>query len=79
MGTRNHPERLHGIDRGALLGGVAPAVDCLGRSKEAMQHVIACGKLPTVRSDRGDFLDREDLDPWIERSKIQHSQACSPA
>jgi hypothetical protein len=36
-----------------------------------MQHMIACGKLPTVRSDRRVFLDRKDLDQWIEQSKIQ--------
>jgi excisionase family DNA binding protein len=70
---------------GALLGGaggeggkirprlltVEEAATYLGRSKEAVQHMIACGKLPTVRSDRRVFLDRNDLDQWIEQSKIQ--------
>jgi hypothetical protein len=43
----------------------------LGRTKEAVQHMIAAGKLPTVRNDRRVFLDVQDLDDWIERSKIQ--------
>ena len=30
----------------------------LGRSREAIQHMVASGKLPTVRSDRRVFVDR---------------------
>ena len=41
----------------------------LGRSKEAVEHMIAGGKLPTVRSDRRVFLDVRDLDRWIEQNK----------
>jgi excisionase family DNA binding protein len=47
------------------------AAEYLGRSKEAVQHMIADGKLPLVRSDRRVFLDVRDLDAWIENSKIQ--------
>ena len=43
----------------------------LGRTKKGVQHLIAAGKLPTVKSDRRVFLDRKDLDEWIERGKIQ--------
>ena len=43
----------------------------LGRTKKGVQHVIASGKLPTVKSDRRVFLDRKDLDEWIERGKTQ--------
>ncbi len=50
---------------------VEEAAQYLGRSKEAVQHMIASGKLPTVRSDRRVFLDRHDLDRWIEDCKVQ--------
>jgi excisionase family DNA binding protein len=43
----------------------------LGRTKKAVQHMIASGKLATVKGDRRVFLDREDLDEWIERGKSQ--------
>ena len=41
----------------------------MGRTKEAVQHMISSGKLPTVRSDRRVFLDIRDLDAWIEENK----------
>jgi excisionase family DNA binding protein len=41
----------------------------LGRSKEAVEHMLAGGKLPTVRADRRVFLDVRDLDRWIEQNK----------
>lgn len=44
---------------------VEQAASYLGRTKEAVQHMIHAGKLPTVRSDRRVFLDRLDLDQWI--------------
>jgi len=50
---------------------VEEAAAYLGRTKEAVQHMIAAGKLPTVKSDRRVFLDIRDLDAWIERNKIQ--------
>ena len=43
----------------------------LGRTKKGVQHLIAAGKLPTVKSDCRVFLDRKDLDEWIERGKTQ--------
>jgi excisionase family DNA binding protein len=50
---------------------VEEAAVYLGRSKEAVQHMIASGKLPVVKSDRRVFLDVKDLDQWIDRCKIQ--------
>ncbi len=50
---------------------VEEAAVYLGRTKEAVQHLIAAGKLPTVKPDRRVFLDIKDLDQWIEQSKIQ--------
>lgn len=50
---------------------VDAAAAYLGRTKEAVQHLIAAGKLPVVKSDRRVFLDIRDLDRWIEQCKIQ--------
>jgi excisionase family DNA binding protein len=50
---------------------VEDAAHYLGRTKKAVQHLIASGKLPTVKADRRVFLDRKDLDEWIERGKSQ--------
>jgi excisionase family DNA binding protein len=55
-------KRLLSVEEGA---------EYLGRTKEAVQHMIAAGKLPIVKSDRRVFLDVRDLDAWIERSKVQ--------
>ncbi len=52
--------RLMTIDQAAVY---------LGRTKEAVEHMIASGKLPTVRSDRRVFLDVRDVDRWIEQNK----------
>jgi excisionase family DNA binding protein len=52
--------RLLSVDQAAIY---------IGRTKEALQFLLASGKLPTVRSDRRVFLDIRDLDKWIERSK----------
>ena len=48
---------------------VEQAAIYIGRSKEAVQHMISSGKLPTVRSDRRVFVDVEDLDGWIREHK----------
>jgi excisionase family DNA binding protein len=52
--------RLLTIDQAAIY---------VGRSREATQHLVASGKLPTVRTDRRVFIDRQDLDRWIEEHK----------
>lgn len=41
----------------------------LGRTEEAMQHMIAAGKIPTVRLDRRVFIDVRDLDRLIDQCK----------
>jgi hypothetical protein len=48
---------------------VEQAATYLGRTEEAMQHMIAGGKLQTVRIDRRVFLDIRDLDRLIEDNK----------
>jgi len=42
----------------------------LGRTTDAVQHLAASGKLPTVRADRRIFFDRQDLDEWIKDNKV---------
>jgi excisionase family DNA binding protein len=41
----------------------------LGRTKKALEHMIADKAVPIVRCDRRIFLDRMDLDRWIESNK----------
>jgi len=57
--SRLYP-RLLTIDQAAVY---------LGRTREALQHLASSGKVPTVRADRRVFLDRLDLDKWIEENK----------
>jgi excisionase family DNA binding protein len=52
--------RLLSIEQGAAY---------LGRSEEAMRHLIQAGKIPTVRADRRIYIDIVDLDRWIEHNK----------
>jgi excisionase family DNA binding protein len=52
--------RLLSIDHAAVY---------LGRTREATQHLVSSGKIQTVRTDRRVFLDRLDLDRWIEEHK----------
>jgi len=53
--------RLLSVDQAALY---------LGRTKPAIQHMIAEGSLQTVRADRRVFLDKQDLDRWIDKNKV---------
>jgi excisionase family DNA binding protein len=62
---------------GGLSATVAPrlltveqAAGYLGRSKEAVEHMVASGKIPTVRTDRRVFIDVRDMDRLIEDSKV---------
>jgi hypothetical protein len=52
--------RLFRVDQAALY---------IGRTKEAVQHMLSGGKLPTVRPDRRVFIDVRDLDSWIDDNK----------
>lgn len=54
---------------------VEQAAIYLGRTKDSVQHMAAIGKLPVVRTDRRVFLDRKDLDAWIEANKRGPSEA----
>lgn len=65
-------ERNHGSTTGQRLLPIDRAAIYIGRTKEAVQYLVAAGKLPTVRSDRRVFLDIRDLDQWIEEHK-EHS------
>jgi excisionase family DNA binding protein len=66
----------NGDQRAPVNGEVRPrlltveqAAVYIGRTKDAIQHMIASCKLPTVRSDRRVFIDMRDLDAWIEGNK----------
>ncbi len=41
----------------------------MGRSEEAMQHMVANGKVQTVRIDRRVFVDVRDLEKLIQANK----------
>ena len=65
-------ERLPSVSGGATqarLLTVQQAATYLGRTKTAVQHMVASGSLPVVRHDRRVFLDRIDLDKWIDTAK----------
>ena len=61
--------RVNGSGRVTRLLTVEQAAAYLGRTKEAVQHIVASGKLPTVRLDRRVFVDVDDLDQWIAENK----------
>lgn len=48
---------------------VDQAAAYLGRSKASLQHLISDQTIPVVRHDRRVFLDRCDLDEWIDAAK----------
>lgn len=41
----------------------------IGRSPRAVRALIASRAFPAVEADRRVFIDRKDLDAWIERYK----------
>ena len=43
----------------------------LGRSRQAVEHMVRSGRLPAVKADRRVFLDRADLDGWIIENKTK--------
>jgi len=68
--------RLRAEAGGASGGTITPrlltvdqAAIYLGRTKEAVQHMVAARKLPVVRDGRRVFLDVRELDGWIEQNK----------
>ena len=58
-----------GASAGARLLTVEAAAEYIGRTKPAMNHLIAEGMIPTVRTDRRVMVDIRDLDKWIEDHK----------
>ena len=48
---------------------VKEAAVYIGRSEQAVQHLIFQKDLPVVRIGRRVHLDRRDLDAWIEKNK----------
>jgi len=52
-----------------VLLSVKDAAVYLGRSEQAIQHLIFSHELPVVRVGRRVHLDRRDLDLWIEKNK----------
>jgi excisionase family DNA binding protein len=45
------------------------AGDYIGRSEQAIRHLIFQRDMPTVRNGRCVRIDRKDLDRWIENHK----------
>jgi excisionase family DNA binding protein len=59
-----------------LRGGIEPrlltaeqAGAYIGRSEQAVRHLIFQRDIPTVRNGRCIRIDRKDLDIWIENNK----------
>ena len=57
-------------NNGRLLN-VPAAAQYLCRSPSAIRHMIAKGALPAVRRDGRVYLDRQDLDTWVELGKTR--------
>lgn len=51
------------------LPSVEEAAVYMGRTEEAMQHLIATGRIRTVRIDRRVFVDLKDRDKLIQDYK----------
>jgi excisionase family DNA binding protein len=49
---------------------VKDAAQYIGRSEQAVQHLIHRRELVVVRKGRRVHLDRADLDRWIEANKM---------
>jgi excisionase family DNA binding protein len=45
------------------------AGEYIGRSEQAVRHLIFQRDLPVVRNGRCVRIDRKDLDTWIDRNK----------
>jgi excisionase family DNA binding protein len=66
----SHIQYLGGKVQPTLLNDKEAAV-CLGRSKQAVRHLIFERALPVKRVGRRIHLDTRDLDAWIRRTSIE--------
>jgi excisionase family DNA binding protein len=62
-------EEGQGRQKSRLLD-VPAAAEYLSRTPSAIRHMIAKGVLPAVRRDGRVYLDRQDLDAWVEMGKM---------
>jgi excisionase family DNA binding protein len=49
---------------------VKDAAEYIGRTEQALQHLIHRREIVVVRKGRRVHLDRNDLDRWIEANKV---------
>ena len=49
---------------------VKDAAEYIGRTEQALQHLIHKREIVVVRKGRRVHLDRNDLDRWIEANKV---------
>jgi excisionase family DNA binding protein len=63
-------ERRNGRGAQARLLTVKEAAAYIGRTEQAVQHLIHKRELVVVRRGRRVHLDRSDLDRWIEANKV---------
>lgn len=62
--------RSNGRAAQARLLTVREAAAYIGRTEQALQHLIHKRELVVVRRGRRVHLDRSDLDRWIESNKV---------
>ena len=60
--SRLFPSRLMTVDQAAVY---------IGQTSEAVQDLVSSGKIPTMRTDCRAFIDRLDLDSFIEERKTR--------
>jgi excisionase family DNA binding protein len=53
------------------LYSVKEAASYLGRSVTALREMIWAGKLPYIKDGRRILLDVQDMDEWIEKSRVR--------
>jgi excisionase family DNA binding protein len=61
-------QRRNGVTANRLLT-VKEAAAYIGRTEQALQHLIQKREIVVVRKGRRVHLDRSDLDRWIEANK----------
>ena len=71
IATRINPQlqRRNGNAVARLLT-VKDAAEYIGRTEQALQHLIHKREIVVVRKGRRVHLDRSDLDRWIEANKV---------